>query len=214
MTIHDISLTISPTLPTWPSDPGLVIERLFDMERGDGLNVTRWSSSVHLGTHVDAPLHFVADGASVDQIDPQVLIGPAMVAPLLEADAIGAAELEALGLPPGTTRLLLKTRNSEIWARGETEFQTEYVAIEEDGAHWLVAHGIRLIGVDYLSVSPFHDSTPTHVALLQAGIVIVEGLNLSGIRPGEYQLICLPLKIADSDGAPARAVLMEIGEGF
>ncbi len=194
MTIHDISLTISPTLPTWPSDPGLEIKRLFNMERGDNFNVTRWSSSVHLGTHVDAPLHFIADGSGVDQIDPQMLIGPAKVAPLLEADAIGAAELETLGLPPGTTRLLLKTRNSEIWARDETEFQTEYVAIEDDGAHWLVEHGIRLIGVDYLSVSPFHDSHLTHVALLQAGIVIVEGLNLSGIEPGDYQLICLPLR--------------------
>ncbi|MFQ5409161.1 MAG: cyclase family protein [Anaerolineales bacterium] len=208
MIIHDISLTLSPALPTWPGDPRPTFDRFLDMAHGDELNVTRWSGSLHTGTHVDAPRHFVADGAAVDELDLNLLMGPATVVEMQPAESIGAAELEALSLPVGVRRLLFKTRNSDLWARGETEFRTNYVGVDESGARWLVAHGIQLVGVDYLSVSAYDATITTHVALLTAQIVIVEGLDFSGVAAGEYQLVCLPLKIAGADGAPARAVLI------
>jgi arylformamidase len=116
--------------------------------------------------------------------------------------------LEAANLPAGITRLLFRTRNSDYWARGINEFQTSFVAVPLDGAEWLVQRGIKLVGVDYLSVSPYKNSRPTHEALLKAGTVIVEGLDLSKVQQGFYDLYCLPLKIAGSDGAPARAILV------
>ena len=106
-------------------------------------------------------------------------------------------------------RILFGTRNSHLWARGETTFQKDFAAITEDGAEWLVERGVQLVGVDYLSVAPYGDSVPTHTVLLKAGIVIVEGLNLSKIMRGFYDLYCLPLKLLGSDGAPARAILIQ-----
>jgi arylformamidase len=132
-----------------------------------------------------------------------------LVVHALEADALSADVLEGLGIPPGTERVLFRTRNSDRWARDEREFDRRFVAITEDGARWLKARGVRLVGVDYLSVAPFDDVVPTHKILLGAGTVPVEGLNLSGVAQGVYQLVCLPLKIVGSDGAPARAILIE-----
>jgi arylformamidase len=120
---------------------------------------------------------------------------------------IDAGMLDAAGIPLGTRRLLLKTRNSEFWAEPEHNFHRDFVAIEPDGAQWVVDRGLRLVGVDYLSVAPFGRSTTTHRILLGAGIIVVEGMNLSAVPPGEYELVCLPLKLMGSDGAPARAIL-------
>ena len=145
----------------------------------------------------------------MDTLRLDVLVGPALVVQALEADALSADVLEGLTIPPGAERVLFRTRNSDRWARGEREFYENFVAITEDGARWLVERGVRLVGVDYLSVAPFDESVPTHQILLRAGVIAVEGLNLSGIAPGVYQLVCLPLKIAGSDGAPARAILID-----
>jgi arylformamidase len=139
----------------------------------------------------------------------EVLIGPARVVQIGdEVNVITREVLENLDIPAGTSRLLFKTRNSHYWANQVREFQTDFVGIDEGGSKYLVEKGIRLVGVDYLSVAPYKQSRPTHQILLGANMVIIEGLDLSAVQPGEYQLICLPLKIEGSDGAPARAVLI------
>ena len=210
MTIYDISLTISPTLPTWPGDPALKLEQIASMDKGANANVTHISAAVHLGTHVDAPHHFLNDGRTVEQLPLSVLTGPCYVMQLPDGvEAITAEVLERMELTFDFKRILFGTSNSHWWAKGETKFQTDFVAITEDGAEWLVNRGVQLVGVDYLSVAPYDDSAPTHTVLLNAGVVIVEGLNLSQIPRGFYDLYCLPLKIADSDGAPARAILIQ-----
>lgn len=206
----DISLTISPDLPHWPGSPAIELSRRRDMDRGDPVNDSTLVCGVHTGTHVDAPLHFLADGADVTHLSLDVLIGPAVVAELSDLEVIAAHDLEALNLPADTRRLLLRTRNSAIWQRGDREFHTDFVALTVEAAQWVVARGIRLIGVDYLSVQIFQGDPQTHIALLQAGVVIVEGLNLTEVAPGPYELICLPLKLAGAEGAPARAVLRKV----
>jgi arylformamidase len=210
MTIYDISLTISPTLPTWPGDPGLELEQFESMDKGADANVTRISSSVHLGTHVDAPHHFLNVGRTVEVLSLEVLTGPCYVVQFPDGvESITADVLDRVEITPGLKRVLFGTSNSHFWANGEKEFQTDFVALSEDGAEWLVKHGIELVGVDYLSVAPYGDSTPTHKVLLEAGVVVVEGLNLANVVRGFYDLYCLPLKIEGSDGAPARAILIQ-----
>ena len=210
MTIYDISLTISPSLPTWPGDPGLTLEQFESMDKGAHANVTSMSSSVHLGTHVDAPHHFLNDGRTVENLPLDVLTGPCYVVQLPDGiDAITAEVLARTEVTHDMKRVLFGTSNSHKWVKGEPTFDEDFVAITEDGAEWLVEHGIQLVGVDYLSVAPFGDSEGTHKVLLSAGVVIVEGLNLSNVVRGFYDLYCLPLKIAGSDGAPARAILIQ-----
>lgn len=210
MTIYDISLTISPTLPTWPGDPSLELEQIESMDQGAHANVTHISAAVHLGTHVDAPHHFLNDGRTVESLPLDVLTGPCYVTQLPDGvEAITSEVLDRSEITSEMKRVLFGTRNSHLWARGESKFQTDFVAITEDGAEWLVERGVQLVGVDYLSVAPYGDSVPTHTVLLKAGVVVVEGLNLSQVMRGFYDLYCLPLKIAGSDGAPARAILIQ-----
>jgi arylformamidase len=209
MTIYDISLTISPSLPTWPGDPGLVLEQFESMDKGAHANVTSMSTSLHIGTHVDAPHHFLNDGRTVENLSLDVLTGPCYVVQLPDGiDAITEEVLARTEITSDMERVLFGTSNSHYWA-GQEKFQEDFVAITEDGAEWLVEHGIRLVGVDYLSVAPYGDSEPTHHVLLKAGVVIVEGLNLAKVMRGFYTLYCLPLKIAGADGAPARAILVQ-----
>jgi arylformamidase len=210
MTIYDISLTISANLPTWPGDPGLELELFESMDKGAHANLTRISTSVHLGTHVDAPHHFLNDGRTVEQLPLVVLTGPCYVVQLPDGiEEITADVLDRTEITSEMKRVLFGTRNSHLWAKGESGFQTDFVAITEDGAEWLVERGVQLVGVDYLSVAPYGDSEPTHKVLLKAGVVLVEGLNLSSVMRGFYDLYCLPLKIAGCDGAPARAILIQ-----
>ena len=209
MRIHDLSVGISPKLPIWPGNPGIEISRVQDMNKGDHANVSRLSLGVHTGTHVDAPVHFINGAAGVDTLDLNVLVGPALVIYLPDVPAVTAPDLEAAHIPAGTERLLIKTHNSTYWAKGDTDFHAEFVGVAEDAAHWLVAHHVALVGVDYLSVAPWKQGTPTHRALLEAGVVIVEGLNLSAIEPGLRAFTCLPMKLVGSDGAPARALITE-----
>jgi arylformamidase len=208
MTLYDISLTISNDLPVWPGDQPVRLERTSDMQQGALVTLSRLMSTVHVGTHLDAPKHFVRDGYGVDQIDLNQLIGPCLVIDLPDVPSIDAEALEGASIPVGTTRLLCRTRNSQIWVRGERAFQTNFVAIQPSGAQWLVDRGIRLVGVDYLSVGEFEGGIPTHEILLSNNVIPVEGLYLAHVTPGEYQLICLPLKLKDCDGAPVRAVLL------
>ena len=210
MKIHDVTLSISPKLPVWPGDPPVVLEQVSSMDAGAHDNVSRLACSVHTGTHVDAPHHFLNDHRTVESLSLDILVGPARVVQISENVKVVSAEvLENAGIPPGTVRLLLKTSNSQLWEHGERSFFTDFVGISADGADWLVQHQIKLIGIDYLSVAPYKQSIPTHRTLLGAGMIIVEGMDLSAVQPGDYQLYCLPLKLVGSDGAPARAILVE-----
>jgi arylformamidase len=209
MAIYDISVPLAEASPVWPGAPRTSLVRISSVAEGDRATKHILTTDVHSGTHVDAPYHFIADGARVDTMDLETLVGPALVVQALEADLLTADVMAALPIPPGTRRLLLHTRNSARWTLGERDFSEDYVAMSEDGAQWLVAHGVRLVGVDYLSIAPFSNTVATHRVLLQAGVVVIEALDLTGIAPGLYQLVCLPLKIAGIEGAPARAILMD-----
>ena len=209
MKIYDITLLISPDMPVWPGDPAVELERVSSMDAGAHDNISRLACSVHTGTPVDAPHHFLNDHRTVESLSLDVLPGPAQVVQVPDdVSVITAIVLEKLSLPSMVLRLLFKTRNSQLWERGEKAFNKKFVGISADGAEWLVQHGIKLVGIDYLSVAPFKKSVPTHRILLTAGIILVEGVDLSAVPPGKYDLYCLPLKLAGSDGAPARAILV------
>jgi arylformamidase len=210
--IIDISVPLLPEMPVWPGDGDFRIVPVKRMAAGDNNNLSRLDCGVHTGTHVDAPWHFLEKGSTVEQLPLDAMIGEAYVAYLPEVDVIAAETLTRLALPKGATRLLLRTRNSELWERGIAEFQKDFVALTSDAAQWLVDQGIRLIGVDYLSVHRYGDGPQIHEILLRAGVIIVEGLNLTGVAPGKYELICLPLRLDGAEGAPARAVLRKLPE--
>jgi arylformamidase len=205
--IFDVSVPISPRLPTWPGDPSISLTRASSIAAGDPANVSRLEAGVHTGTHVDAPVHFVEGAPGIDSIPVETLVGPCLV---VAADPPGL-ELRPEDLPATDhTRVLFKTRNSKRWGAGDQPFDTEFVAVGHELAARLVAEGKRLVGVDYLSVESYHApfEHPVHHALLEARIVVVEGLDLSRVEPGEYFLYCLPLKLVGSDGAPARTILV------
>jgi len=212
MRIYDVSLPITGDLPTWPGDPKIVIERIAKIEEGANANVTQISMTAHAGTHIDAPFHFLGgDAPTVEQLSLSLLTGRAYVQHLPdEIDTIDAVILDKARIPPRTRRILFKTRNSALWARPDHEFQRDFIAISADGAQFLVERGIKLVGVDYLSVAPFGNSVQTHRILLQAGVVVVEGLDLSKVAQGRYSMYCLPLKIVGADGAPARVILVGV----
>lgn len=210
MIIHDITLAIHPAMPVWPGDPSVVLERVSKIEEGANANVSRMSLSVHTGTHLDAPVHFLPGTSGVDTLPLEILVGVAQVFHLSdEVSEINAEVMAQAGVKKGHKRVLFRTRNSQIWERGEMDFQKDFVAIPLSGAQYLADLQVGLVGVDYLSVSPFKKSRPTHEALLKAGMVILEGLDLHAIPAGTYQLLALPLKLAGCDGSPARALLVE-----
>jgi arylformamidase len=197
--ILDVSVPVRPAMVTYPGDPSVELDRVTSIGEGAAFNVSRLSFSVHTGTHVDAPVHVVADGAGVDELPVSVLVGPATVFDLTSASALDASTLAAAGV--GGERVLLKTGNSQLWSR--ESFVEDFLELDEDAARLLVESGVRLVGVDYLSVG----DEATHRVLLEAGVVAVEGLDLSSVEAGEYGLVCAPLKLVGSDGAPARVFL-------
>lgn len=208
MIVFDISVPLGRDLPAWPGSMGMRLERVCRMENGDKANISKLTCDVHTGTHIDAPAHFITGGNTVTQIPLDVLIGEAIVADLTTVSIITPSDLSGLELPPGTKRLLLHTRNSKLWKDYGNKFCPHFVALTPEAAQWIVDWGIKLLGIDYLSIQPFMDSTQqTHFTLLSAGVVILEGLNLSQIVPDTYELICLPLKLVEAEGAPARAIL-------
>lgn len=210
MKIIDISLTTSSKMVTWPGDPGVTLEQVKKIVDGANSNVSMLEMGVHTGTHVDAPIHFLSNGTGIDRIPLDILIGLAQVIQIADkVDCITAEVIEHVGLMPGVERVIFKTRNSDIWRQDEVSFYTDFVAISSDGAQYLVDKKIKLIGIDYLSIAPYHRSRPTHEILLRAGVVIVEGLLLTDVQPGMYNLYCLPVKLGGSDGAPARAILIK-----
>lgn len=208
--IHDITLTFTPDIPRFPNTPEPTLERLRKMEEGAVNNLSRLDTHVHFGTHVDAPRHFIADGTGVDAIPLDVLLGPCVVVDFPDLAEIGPEDLEAKAIAPGTTRLIVKTRNSDLWNDYAQGFRTDFVALTPAAAEWVIAHGIRLIGIDCLSIERYQEpGRVTHRSLLAAQVVLVEGLDLRGIAAGSYELVCMPLKLKDCDGAPARVALIE-----
>ena len=209
MRIHDISLPVSESMTVWEGQPQVALTHVRHLARRDNATVGHISMTVHTGTHVDAPSHHFIDAPGADQLELATLIGPAVVVHALDAQSISANVLARLDIPPRSRRVLIRTRNSDMWRRPRAGFTRDYVGITQDGAHWLVDSGVGLVGTDYLSVVSWRDLVPAHRVLLGAGVVLLEGLDLGMVAPGAYQLVCLPLRIVDGDGSPARAVLID-----
>jgi arylformamidase len=208
MKIYDISVPISSALPTFPGDPPVRIEPVTRIARGDPANVSRITLSSHCGTHIDVSLHYNDHGVSVDHIPLTLLIGKALVADLRGTEEIDGKALSRLKLA-GVERLIIRTDNSRLWDRGG--FHEGYAHLTKEGAEFLLKTEVSLVGIDYLSVERFPGSGEVHRLLLGRGMIILEGLNLDGIDGGDYELVCLPLKIRGGDGAPARAILRSRG---
>lgn len=204
----DVSMPLANGLTVWPGDPPPRFTQTAWIEKGDLCNVTRMDTSVHLGTHMDAPRHFLRHGAGMEALPLDAVLGPARVVSIQDPTAITPGELPA-DLARGD-RILFRTRNSDRDLLRQP-FVEDFVYIARDAARALAEAGVQTVGIDYLSVGGFHTGlAETHVILLEAGIWIIEGLDLTRIEPGRYELACLPLKIVGSDGAPARAALRRL----
>jgi arylformamidase len=199
----DVTVPIRDGMVHYDGNPPVHVERAQSIAAGDGANVTRLDFGAHSGTHIDAPLHFIDGAPGAEGLPIEPLIGPAHVVDATSVEkTLGEAAMLSLSIPEGAERVLFKTRNSKLWS--SDEFTRDFVRLDGSGARYLVERDVRLVGIDYLSIGD-HDA---HVALLGSGVVSLEGLDLSAVEPGSYRLICLPLKIVGSDGAPARALLM------
>jgi len=211
MHIYDVTIPISETMPVWPGEPGVQIEAVARIAQGDRINASRVNISSHTGTHVDAPYRYIQKGLTADRLPLTLLMGPAFVAEVdgLEGNTIQVYDLARLHFPADTKRLLIKTGNSDLWQCGYTEFEQNFIHLAPETADWLVKRNIGLIGMDYLSVEAFGvRESRVHHALLSAGVVILEGLDLSRVPPGPCELVCLPLRIQGSDAAPARVLVI------
>ena len=206
----DITLPMHSEMLFWPDSVGLHLTYIKRLEAGDDCNLSRLDCDVHSGTHIDAPRHFLTDGATIERLPLDAMIGPCFVGCLPKVSEVTANDLAGLKIPAGTARLLLRTANSRFWAAKTERFQKDYVALAPDAAGWIVENKIRLIGIDYLSVQPYGGSPDTHKILLKAGVVVLVGLNLATVKSGCYELICLPIKLVGAEGAPARVVLRTI----
>ncbi len=207
----DISVPITASMPTWPGSEGFTLTRVQALMLGDQVNESHVAMGAHVGTHVDAPLHFLASGAAIDELPLSALMGPVQIIEVSSAPHVFICDVEN-ALDASTKRVLIKTSNSGKW--GSTgAFDSDYVSLAPDTARWLADRDLALLGIDYLSIEEFGGSGDVHRALLNAGVVVVEGLNLSDVEPGNYWLACLPLRIVGAEGAPARAVLMRPGPG-
>jgi len=207
MRYYDISLNLSTETVRWVSAPALELHERRRMHRGDPANASAVTMSVHSGTHLDAPFHFIADGAGIDSLPLEVFMGPAVVHAVDTERYITEEHVNAIDLG-GATRVLFKTRNSQLLRK--PDYDPDFVAFSVEAARALVARGLRLVGLDYLSVAHADTQVPVHRAFLDHGVVLLEGVDLSEIAPGRYELICFPLKLQGLDGAPCRAVLRDL----
>jgi arylformamidase len=205
MKLIDVSVPLDAALPTYPNNTPFSLEPITRIARGDSSNVSTLHMSAHTGTHVDAPRHSFDDKPGIESLPLEMLIGRTRVIELTSRHSISAADFSHINLSEDV-RLLIKTHNSRLWGSGE--FHAEYVGVTESAARHLVDHGIKVLGVDYLSVEKFRTpGAPAHHVLLGAGTIVIEGLNLADVEPGIYEMMCLPLRIVGADGAPARVVL-------
>jgi arylformamidase len=205
MNIYDISVPLSEELPVYPGDPPLRIEPVTRIARGDEANLSRITLSSHSGTHLDPPRHFNDGGTPADQVSLSVLMGKALLVEIPGIKPITRSELERFPIK-GEERLIIKTGNSLLWKT--RSFSEEFSHLTGDGAAFLVELGIALVGIDYLSIERFNGDGSVHRTLLDGGVIILEGLDLDGVPPGNYELVCLPMRLTGCDGAPARTVLI------
>ena len=207
----DISIPFRNKMVHWPSDPVPRVERIKDRDKGDMVTLTEMQIIDHVGTHVDAPLHFIAGGNTIDKMPLNATIGRARVIEIKDKESIKLKELEPYNLRRGE-RILFKTLNSARCYKTD-EFIEDYVYFSTEVAQHLVDRGVRAVGLDYISIGTYknrenlHD---THQILLENGVYIIEGINLSGVKPGRYELICLPILLERGDAASARAILRPI----
>ena len=207
MSFHDISLKLTGETVRWVTAPPFELEERRRMSKGDTNNSSALNMSVHSGTHIDAPFHFVADGNTIDQLPLERFIGPALVYAVEAKRYITKEHVAGIRLD-GATRVLFKTRNSELLH--QREYDPDFVAFSVEAAQSLVELGVELVGLDYLSVAHADEQVPVHRAFLDHGVVLLEGIDLSAVAPGRYELMCLPIPLGDSDGAPCRAVLRDL----
>jgi arylformamidase len=212
MEIFDISVPISENLPVWLGDPKATIRRLSSIQDGETSNISQIRMSVHTGTHIDAPKHFIDSGKTIDEIPLEKLMGETLVIEI-PGNQIRISEdvLQShpqVDLLNQTRKVLFKTRNSYLWHRQPITFHKDFVGIDASGAVYLAKLNLDLIGVDYLSIAPYGETTLPHRILLEKEIVLLEGIDLSEVQEGEYTLFCLPLLISGCEGSPARAILM------
>ncbi len=209
MKYYDISLNLSSETVCWVSSPPFELIERKRMSRGERNNSSALKMSAHAGTHVDAPFHFVPDGATIESLPLELFIGPALVQ---EVDAVRHITKEHVGAIDlkGVSRVLFKTRNSQLLH--QPHYDPDFVAFSVEAAEALVARGMKLVGLDYLSVAHADEQVPVHRAFLDHGVVLLEGIDLSEIKPGRYELICFPVRLRGSDGAPCRAVLRDLDE--
>lgn len=209
MKLFDISLPITNNLPVWPGDPSVSLTMTSSILKGDQCNITRIEMGTHTGTHIDAPYHFFKDGATIDTVPIETFIGPCFVVELDAKILIEKKDLQKYNLN-GHSRILMKTRNSELWAKNICSFTKNYVALGNSAAQYLVELNTVLVGIDYLSIESFQSNgCQVHKLLLKNNITVLEGLNLSEVKAGIYELICLPLKLNGCEGAPARVLLRD-----
>lgn len=208
MKVHDITVPLRAGMPTYAGEPGPKLEFPKKLSKGDSATVSVLSLGSHTGTHVDAPCHFLDGAPAIDSLSPDALVGPAYVAEFSGDNHITAADLEAMAVPPDCRRVLFKTRNGRFW--DNEEFHTDFIALAPDAARALAERGVGLVGIDYLSIEKFRASPhEVHETLLANGMVILEGLDLRRVEPGEYLLVCAPLNVVGAEGAPARAFLID-----
>ncbi|HEQ97934.1 MAG TPA: cyclase family protein [candidate division Zixibacteria bacterium] len=205
----DISVTIRDNMITWPGDSKVNIGREMEIARGDTANLTHLDMSAHTGTHMDAPLHFMENGKDISRMPLSAVIGEVRVLEINGVDVIGTEDLKRHEIKKDE-RILFKTKNSDLnWY--DEPFNENFVHLSTEAAEYLANLKVQMVGIDYLSISGYKkNEARVHKAILQAGIWVIEGLNLTGINPGRYELVCLPLKILGGDGAPARAIIKPI----
>jgi arylformamidase len=205
MKLIDVSVPLDPSLASYPGNVPFSLEANKRLANGDSSNVSALHMSAHSGTHVDAPRHFFDEAPGTEALPLEMLIGRTRVVEVRTRGGITADDLRGIDLAEDV-RLLIKTPNSRLW--GDPTFHSDYIGVTESAARYLVEHGIKVVGVDYLSVEVFHTpGAPAHHVLLGGGTIVIEGLNLRDVDPGIYEMYCLPLRIVGSDGAPARVVL-------
>ena len=208
MAVHDISVPLRRDMPTYAGEPGPNLEFRKLLSKGDSATVSVLSLGSHTGTHVDAPSHFLDGAPGVDSLSPDALVGPAYVAEFGGDSHITASDLESMPIPADCERVLFKTSNGRFW--DDSAFHTDFIALAPDAARTLAERGIRLVGIDYLSIERFHaDPHEVHETLLASGVIILEGVDLRRVAPGGYFLVCAPLNVVGAEGAPARAYLID-----
>ncbi len=210
MKIFDVTVPITNSMAVWPGDPAVNNHLVAAIENGDEANVTAIHMSAHTGTHIDAPRHFVENGDGIESLHLSTLLGEVEVVEIdSNVDHIDVDTLACLNKERWKTRVLFKTRNSRLRLIEKQSFDQAFTALLPEAANYLVNRGVKLVGIDYLSIAPFENGMDTHLAFLKNNVIVIEGLNLSDVSAGIYNLIALPILLENGDGAPARVLLIQ-----